>query len=140
MAPTSNQIKRVRRMTEESDFTSPYSDEEISDIISEAAIMDSNGKMPIDPDWIETYDLYDAASRIWLEKAAKVAKEFDFSSDGGNFSRSQKQAQYLKQAAMFAGRSTAKSGRYVKVPPTNVIGFEDTYYKDWLDDYENRLV
>ena len=51
-------------------------------------------------------DLYAAAAEIWDEKAAAVAPNFDFSADGGNFSRSQMYAQYTETA----NKMRAKAG------------------------------
>lgn len=45
-----------------------------------------------------SYDVYEAAARIWESKAAHVAERYDFTADGASFSASQLRAQYLDMA------------------------------------------
>ena len=74
-----------------------YTDTDLVCLIEETAVADVSGNDPNSDGWIPTYDLFKAASDIWLEKASAVADEFDFSSDGGTFHRSQKVDMYVRQ-------------------------------------------
>ncbi len=64
-----------------------------------------------------SYDVYEAAARVWEQKAAHVADQFDFSADGASFKNSQRVAQYLSMARQMrsqsnsGGVSTARLGR-----------------------------
>lgn len=66
--------------------------------------------------WIESYDLNVAAAEGWRWKAAKVASEFDFVTDGNQFARSQKYAHCIAQAEHYA-RKIARSVRLTGWPP-----------------------
>ena len=119
MSATAAQIAQVRRMVNEPDDTT-YDDDAISVYIEASAAIDERGEIPWTWDtttepptkdenetWIPTYDLNDAASVIWTEKAAVVAVDFDFQADGGNYSRSQVFEQYMKQARYYGARRKA---------------------------------
>ncbi len=105
---------RVRRMIAESG-TVTYTDAILVTTIAEYPVLDVAGETPrltsgsVNTDWTATYDLASAAADIWTEKAAAVSDEFDFTADGGTFSRSQAVKQYLQQAAMWRSRRTARS-------------------------------
>ena len=107
-------LVRVRRMIAESG-TATYTDAILVTTIAEYPVLDVAGETPrltsgsVNTDWTATYDLASAAADIWTEKAAAVSDEFDFTADGGTFSRSQAVEQYLKQAAMWRSRRTARS-------------------------------
>lgn len=55
-----------------------------------------------------SYDVYEAAARVWESKAAHVADRFDFSADGASFKASQLVEQYTKMAV--AMRRESRSG------------------------------
>lgn len=133
-------LMRLRRYIAEPNPVK-YSDNELTKRIESAAIMDKKGDKPDEPNWAPTYDLYLVASEIWLEKAGMVADEFDFSSDGGNFSRSQKSAAYLRQSSYYKSRSKGQSLMLVQRPLENLNpnGWEDIEYKDDIDEYEANL-
>ena len=133
-------LMRLRRYIAEPNSVK-YSDNELTRRIKSSSVMDDKGNKSDEPNWTPTYDLYLAASEIWLEKAGAVADEFDFSSDGGNFSRSQKSAAYLRQAGYYKSRSKGQSLMLVQRPLENLNpnGWEDTEYKDWIDEYEDSL-
>lgn len=57
-----------------------------------------NGWLPGQIRQPATWDVKRAAADIWEEKAATLAKSFDFVADGGNFSRSQAHDHALKMA------------------------------------------
>lgn len=130
-AVTADQIAKIRRMVNEP-TTTVYSDATITVIIEDFPTLDLNGeapKIPIadldsaytmtagqdvtdlvtNPDWIPTYDLNAAASEIWAEKSAVPAGDFDFSADGGNYSRSQVYEQCMKQSRFYGARRKAST-------------------------------
>lgn len=57
------------------------------------------------PAWVPTWDLNHAAAEGWRWKAAKVATEFDFSTDGQSFKRDQQRAACLEMAAQYANKT-----------------------------------
>lgn len=125
-AVTADQLAQLRRMTGEPSPTT-YSDAVLTEIIESFPTLDENGesyKIPVidsdysvsltadmdmsdlvvNDDWIATYDLNAAAAQIWQEKAAVPAADFDYSADGGNYSRSQVFEQAMKQARYYGAR------------------------------------
>jgi len=58
-----------------------------------------------------------AAADVWDEKAAAVAMDYDFSADGGQYSRSQAHEQMSAMARRFRARRDASSVPYVANPP-----------------------
>jgi len=116
MAATAAQIAEVRSMAAEP-TEDTYTDEAIRAYIEGYPLLDERGEVPYiwdtstDPptqdeneDWIPTYDLNAAAAKIWQEKAAVVAQDFDFQADGGAFSRSKKFDQYMRMASHYRAR------------------------------------
>ena len=93
-------VAMLRRMVGEP-TTTTYSDTTLVETIKKYPVEDARGEGPLvesettpgrletNPDWTPTYDLNAAAGDIWAEKAATAAGNFDFSADGGNYSRSQ---------------------------------------------------
>lgn len=122
MAPSSDDIARLRRMVNEPN-TDTYSDEDLSAAIARYPVTDAYGNDPVivtcvplqpptitaNPQWVEGYDLHSAAAEVWEEKAAVVAQDYDFDAplDDGSYSRSQVYAQYMKQARWHRGRRAA---------------------------------
>lgn len=115
MTATATQIAQVRRMTAEPDETT-YNDEDVAGYIETYPVIDDNNNIPDDDDWAATYDLHAAAGDIWEEKAAAAAGEFDFAADGGNYSRSQKYEQYMKQARWHRARRRVSTLKLIKSP------------------------
>ena len=116
MTATAAMISQVRGWINEPDDTT-YDDDAITVFIERYPCLDERGELPYTWDtstepptqddndnWIATYDLHAAAADIWLEKAAVVAVDFDFSADGGQYSRSQVVAQYERQARFHLAR------------------------------------
>lgn len=115
MTATAAQIAQVRRMVNEP-LTTTYSDLAIQTYIESYPLIDALGQPPYirsttapftlvaNPWWTATYDLNAAAADIWEEKAAILSQDFDFSADGGNYSRSQAYEQAMKQARNFRAR------------------------------------
>lgn len=141
MTVISDLIVDLRRMVVEP-LPTTYTDLTLAGMIEKTAVIDTNGLLPEEFGWVETYNLYKVAAEIWIEKAAGVADEFDQSSDGGNFQRSQKHAMYLKQANYYQGRSKSQSLQIKQSPLSNLtsLGFEDLPYKDDIDEHEQNLV
>ena len=121
MAATAAMAARLRLMVDEPTETT-YDDDMIDDYIEAQALMDVLGTNPHEVDysttpptlseldeWIPTYDLHAAAARIWEEKAAAIADEFDFKADGGSYTRSQKYEQYMMNSRRHASRRSAKT-------------------------------
>lgn len=109
MSATAAMLSRLRRMVNEP-TPDVYDDTVLREYIERYPLLDVRGKNPYTWDtstepptqdanesWIPTYDLHAAAANIWSEKAALVAGDFDFASDGSNLSRSQVVEQYMKQ-------------------------------------------
>lgn len=132
MAATDAQILRLRRMTNEADDTT-YADADLATIIESYPTTDELGEdaftwntatTPPTQDantvWITTYDLHAAAAQIWEEKAAAPAQDFDFSADGGDYSRSQVYEQCMAQARYHQARRAMGTVRVVVAPSPRV--------------------
>ena len=52
-------------------------EDELTKLLSGAALADTDGHAPTDPDWTETYDLNSAATTAWLVKAGRAAPEVE---------------------------------------------------------------
>lgn len=129
MTPTASQITEVRRYVNEKD-TENFSDDDIVTVIEKYPALDelgedpyyyeyTGGQIPVkkdNPNWVPTYNLFLAAAEIWEYKAAELAGKFDFSADGGNFSRSQAYNQALAMAKYYRGRGGASTIKLVKKP------------------------
>jgi len=128
MAATAAQIERLRRMVDEPDDTT-YDDDALTDYIERYPLVDELGEEAYtwdtstqpptqeeNDDWIATYDLNAAAADIWEEKAATVAEDFDFSADGGRYSRSQAYEHYMKMAARYRSKRAMGTISAVKWP------------------------
>lgn len=117
MAVPASTIARLRRMVNEPEPTT-YDDETLaSEYIEKYPLRDSSGYEPDDTDWTPTYDLNAAAADIWEEKAAAVAYEFDFVTQGdGQLARTGKFSHASKQAAKFRSRRVAVAREIVVEP------------------------
>ena len=128
MAATAAMRAEVRRIVDEP-TTTTYDDDLLDSIIEGYPLLDALGTEPQDIDysttpptiseadnWIPTYDLNAAAQNIWSEKAAAVADEFDFSAVGGNYKRSQKYEDYMKNSRYFGSRRALKSSTVFVYP------------------------
>lgn len=124
MGISASMIATVRRMVAESTSTT-YSDSVLEDVIAKYPLIDTFGYFTDDDDWTATYDLNAAAAQIWAEKAAGLADRFDFSADGGNFSRSQEFEQATRMAAFFKARRSLRSTRLILSPKEGEVADED---------------
>ncbi len=52
-----------------------------------------------------SYDVYEAAARVWEMKAGHVALKFDFTADGASFKASQERTAYMEMAKQMRGQS-----------------------------------
>jgi hypothetical protein len=120
MSASREQIDRLRRMTGEPTTTN-YDDRVLAAAIERYPLEDARGEGPLvnsnltpgtlmeNPDWTPTYDLNAAAADVWAEKAATPAADFNFSADGGNYSRSQVYEQAMKQSRYYRSRRAVKT-------------------------------
>lgn len=116
MTATASQIAQVRRMTAEQ-TKNTYSDADIQAYIEAHPLTDSYGYSPddpdglyeVNPDWTPTYDLKAAAADIWEEKAALDVENFDFSADGGSYSRAQRYEHAMRQARYYRSCRSLKT-------------------------------
>lgn len=81
--------------------------------------------------WSPTYDLNAAAAEGWRWKAAKVAGEFDFSTDQQTFDRTGKHAQCLAMAEHYqkrvSGSIRVKGSLPILTPPVVPIPADDSF-------------
>lgn len=96
--PSASLIAQLRRMTAEPITSGTYSDPDLQEMIARYPLPDALGHDTDDLLWAGAWDVSLAAADVWEEKAAAVAAEFDFSADGGDYTRSQKYAQYMQMA------------------------------------------
>lgn len=52
-------------------------EDELTELLAAAALVDANGLAPLNEEWTPTYDLNAAASQGWLIKAARAASLVD---------------------------------------------------------------
>ena len=123
---TAAQIATVRRMVAEPSTTT-YSDALITTFIETYPCIDEQGEAPftfsaavppvhvVNTEWMPTYDLNGASADIWQEKAATLASGYDFSADGGNYSRSQAYEQAMKQCRYYRARMRPSCAARIEV-------------------------
>jgi len=131
MSATAAQIARIRRLVDEPTGDNGYTDAVIAEYIETYPGPDERGEAPYTWDtstqppsketnesWIPTYDLQAAAADIWEEKAATLAEDYDFTADGGNYSRAQAYANYMTKARYHrARRKMGTHQLHVDPPP-----------------------
>lgn len=96
-------IDQLRRMVAEP-TQDTYSDATLSAYLERYPLPDALGAQPADSAWLGSWDENAAAADVWQEKAAAFASDFDFSADGGQYSRSQVHKQMLDIARSFRAR------------------------------------
>lgn len=91
----------VARVTFKSDASvSPVvSASEVSEILLSSRTPDSDGNLPGDTEWEETFDINKAVASVFEVKASRVSGKFDLNVDGQDLSRSQQYQHYVAQAA-----------------------------------------
>lgn len=129
MTATIEQVAKLRRMIAEPTTTN-YTDADLIDYIESYPVADALGIFPNASGWAgDTYDLNSAAADIWNEKAGLMSGNFDFSADGGNYTRSQMFEHAKKQARYY--RSRRKPGYHRMIQSPNELSDFD------LDDLES---
>lgn len=118
MAVTTQDIRRVRRMTAES-TDAIYNDVAIASYIEAWPVIDNEGRSSDEDNWTEGYDLHAAAADIWEEKAAARSDKHDFSADGANYSSSQMYNNAMEKARYHRARQKAKVKVVAKRPLEN---------------------
>ena len=132
MAATAAMAERLRRMVDEP-TEDTWDNDAIDDYIERYPLIDVLGTDPQEVDfsttpptisekdeWIPIYDLHAAAADIWEEKASTIAENYNFSADGGSFSRSKKYDQYMSKARFHLSKRSAKTVK-IYVEPRKVI-------------------
>lgn len=114
-------IAQLRRMVAEP-TAAAYTDDLLSAALARWPLRDGLGLRPDDAGWTGRWDVNQAAADIWEEKAAALAADFDFSADGGQYSRSQAHAQMLGMARRFRARREAGSVPLIANPPMEGAG------------------
>ena len=139
MAATAAQIAQIRRMVAEP-TTTTYSDTLIGVFIETYPLLDALGQEPFTWDqsttpptktantaWVATYDLHAAAADIWDEKASTWADKYDFSADGGNYSRSKVYEQMMAKVRYHRARRAPKGSTLIKWPEET-----NSYSMPWI--------
>lgn len=132
MAATSDQIAKVRLLSNLEASDSTYTDAVLADLIESYPLEDERGEQwyyygpqvagspptKLDnPAWIPTYDLNLATADVWEAKAATLADSaFDFSAEQGSFSRSQMYDHARNRAAYFRSRRSVRAIRMLPTP------------------------
>lgn len=105
--------------------------DQVASLLASAVRKDSDGLAPIDTGWTGTYDLNAAAAEGWRWKAAKVAAEFDFTTDQQTFDRTAKHAQCLAMAVHYQKRVSGSikvgTGLPIIPPPIVLIPTEEPF-------------
>lgn len=117
MGATSDQIRRLRRMIAEPDAGNGYTDNDLRILLESYPLPDASDLEKGDQGWDSTsLDIHAAAADVWEEKAASVADQFAFTSDGSTYNRQQVYEQYHKQARYHNARRAARSERIARSP------------------------
>lgn len=138
MTATQTQINRIRGWLDEATTASSLADADIKAAVEEYPLPDTAGLISTDTGWVATYDLNAAAALLWGDKVAKLAGNFDFSADGGSYSRSQaydhargREAFYMSRRNAISRVVTPDRARYNGYKlPADVVGRTDTLTTD----------
>jgi len=126
MSSTAEMVARLRRMVNEAVGNTTYSDDDLEQTIEAYPLIDAVGEVPFledgtsNPDWTATYDLSAAAADIWGEKAGALAGNYDFSTQGQSFHRSQAFAAAMQAARYYRSRRAAGTIRQVAHPAVEI--------------------
>lgn len=114
---SAEQLTRIRRMTDEPTGSEVYTDEVLQEIASRAICdpdvagesqFEDDG-MTENADFQAVWDFHVMAAEIWEEKGGAVAKYYDHSANGGNYSRSQWRDACMQQARYHRSRRAIRS-------------------------------
>lgn len=75
---------------------------EVTAVMEDYALADSNDVLPSAESWVETLDVYGAAMELWTIKAGRAAKYVSHNADGQQFSMSHLKDHCDEQAARYA--------------------------------------
>lgn len=114
--PSLTLMDQLRRMVAEP-TQDAYTDDLLGDYLARYPLRDGAGALPADAAWVGRWDVNSAAADVWEEKAAAFAADYDFSADGGQYSRSQVYANMLSMARRFRARRDASSVPLIANPP-----------------------
>lgn len=64
----------LRRMTGTVDSQDEFTDDDLQDILDFSVVHDDEGRDPEDEEWQPSYDLNRAASLVWAQRAANIAR------------------------------------------------------------------
>jgi len=109
MSASDEQVARVKRLCSIEAGDTTYTDEVVAEYIERHPLMDEDGYEPDDTLWTPTYDTYLAASDICEEKAAALSGNFDFSADGGSYTRSQEFEHWSRLSSRYRSRRAITS-------------------------------
>lgn len=125
MTATAAEVARLRRMVSEPTADN-YTDDVLQGYIERHPTVDARGEAPTvessttpgtletNDDWTATYDLNAAAAEVWAEKAAALAADYDFETQGQSFQRSQAYEQAMASSRYYQSRRNPKT---VKMRP-----------------------
>ena len=147
MAATSAQIAELRRYVAEPGDSNGYTNAVLTAIIERYPLLDDRGQeaytwntattppsQTANTGWIPTYDLMAAAGDVWMEKAAAVVAQYDFSADGASYHRSQTHAAMMAQVRFYRARRRPTSATAVAWPQRS--GGEDVL--NWIGNMPER--
>jgi hypothetical protein len=72
-------------------------------------MLDADGLSPEDSGWTQTWNLYAILAELWDMKAGKVAGDFNFKADGGDYSKGDVMAHCLAMSAQYAAKLTGST-------------------------------
>jgi hypothetical protein len=110
---------------------------ECTDLLSMCKLLDSDGREPTDTNWEPTYDLNLGAAEGWRWKAGKAVSMYQFSADGGNYSRNQVLEHCVEMMKQYAKKIA------VSVRAVSVIARYGNAWDTWIgnapepSDYED---
>lgn len=106
---------RLKAMTT-ADSAPVLSVDELTALLSMAALADADGRAPTDVAWDPTYDLNRAAAEGWRWKVGKLAgSAFDFTADGATFDRSQMVTHCEKMIAQYQRKIVGSAVVYAPI-------------------------
>lgn len=104
-------LTRLKRMVQD-DVEPSLSDADLHDLLTYAAVADSDGRRPDDDAWQPAYSavwLNAAAAEGWRTKAAKLGAGETFTSDGASFDPQARRAFCLEMATTYQRRIAGSS-------------------------------
>lgn len=78
--------------------------EALGRILDRCAVLDPEGHLASEDDWVPTYDLNHAAALAYGLKAGRVAGDFSFSADGSSYAKADVMAHLLEMQAHYAAK------------------------------------